>query len=72
MKIITHKDLPMNQTLFLGNDQICNRYFRSADGVDVQRISRWAKDGDTQRMTYAEFDAWLAEIRRIAKSEMVA
>ena len=70
MKISTHEDLPINKELWLGDRFICNRYLRRADGIiEVQRIVRYGKNGETAYMTPQAFDEWRAEIRKVANGE---
>lgn len=66
----THEGLPVGKELWLGSDDICNRYLRREDGIiEVQRIVRVGKNGATEYMTAQEFDAWRAEIRRVQNTE---
>jgi hypothetical protein len=70
MKITSHKDLTINKEYYLGNDQICNRYLRRDDNIiEVQRIVRIGKNGETQFMTLQEFDNWRNKIKRMAGNE---
>jgi hypothetical protein len=58
----THEDLQIGKEKYLGpsHGQFANRYLRRSDGVvEVQRIVRYGKNGETVEYTLSEFDKWL-------------
>ena len=60
----THKGLPIGKELYLGGSDICNRYLRREDGIiEIQRIVRYGKNGETWYATEKEFDEWRGKLR---------